>query len=357
MSARGRNRDKTYTRAHGGDVPSAQLKLLQRTDDHPKATSVQDRLVAPNPAEMRRAISNGECPFCGRKYHNIAAHTNRAHGVDRFELKELMGIPKTQPACAPEYSETCRDRSSKVFAEDPDGVRSRLRAKGNPHIYSAAGREINMAKLQQARAAQQTKIVAEGFSSNVEWLAERNHQRFLERTEGRDAAIADMVRAGATQAEVLEAFGLKNRQIIRDACAREGVSANFRSRRMYTPEQQARSVVAVKAMHDAHRKRSADRRAAILARWAELGKTWGAVEVLAAEFSVSEGGVRAFLRHNGELVPDGRVVSPRRLKAKCRNGHERNEINTRIKPSGKLICRICETRSKKRYLARKAAKG
>ena len=49
-----------------------------------------------------------------------------------------------------------------------------------------------------------------------------------------------------------------------------------------------------------------ERLAARLPRWAELGKTWQAVEVMAAEAGINEKAIKRWLVNCGEYVPDGR---------------------------------------------------
>jgi len=82
--------------------------------------------------------------------------------------------------------------------------------------------------------------------------------------------------------------------------------------------------------------------AARLARWAELGKTWEAVRVLAAEIGMSEKSLIHWLRKQGDPAPNGRVYSPRRYKSHCKNGHELTPENVYINPSrGARACRAC----------------
>lgn len=164
---------------------------------------------------MQKAIYSGLCPFCRKGFRNIAYHTNKTHGVDRFQLKEMAGIPKTYPACSPELTEHLRGLGKEKLQSDDD-LRDRLAVlhtlrKLGPREFSEAGRS-NM-----------SRALHEGM--------------------------------------------LKSR------------------------------------------KKTSEKK---LDRWAELGKTWDAIAVIAVEFEVTEKSVRNFLRQRGEHVPDGRKVGPLR---------------------------------------------
>ncbi len=58
-----------------------------------------------NPAsgEIRRLILDGTCPWCGRVNLLVPArHVTSRHGIDRRELRRLMGVRARTPICAPE---------------------------------------------------------------------------------------------------------------------------------------------------------------------------------------------------------------------------------------------------------------
>jgi hypothetical protein len=46
----------------------------------------------------------------------LAKHTEAKHDIDRFELRELAGLAKSDSACAPEHAEACHDRAVAVDA-------------------------------------------------------------------------------------------------------------------------------------------------------------------------------------------------------------------------------------------------
>jgi hypothetical protein len=62
--------------------------------------------------EFRRLILGGTCPWCGRTNLRVPArHVTSRHGVDRRELRRLMGVRARTPICAPEETERRRQHN------------------------------------------------------------------------------------------------------------------------------------------------------------------------------------------------------------------------------------------------------
>lgn len=291
---RGRKRDKTYTSTHGGDCASSTIKSLRAMERG--VTSVQDRTVAPSQDEMKRAIGNGECPFCGRRFKNIAAHTNRTHGVDRFQLKEMAGIPKTYPACSEEYSQTCAERSTRRLRDNPEHKARLLSApKSSVRSYSAAGQRVQMEKLAKAHEAHDP--IAAGKKTT---LSRR------EKTRERDEAIMTLYNSNATLSEIMDSLDV-TAQAVNGALRFYGVKRpDFRSRRKVSAEQ-------VEALKSAGADWAARRTAARLARWDASDGTRETIRALANEWGQSVGSAATFLRSHGREVTDGRSA-PDRLR-------------------------------------------
>lgn len=58
---------------------------------------------------MRRHIEVCSCPYCGAgPFKSLASHTNRAHGIDRFELRRLAGMSTHDSIASPELSRRMR---------------------------------------------------------------------------------------------------------------------------------------------------------------------------------------------------------------------------------------------------------
>jgi hypothetical protein len=74
----------------------------------------RQRPVEDNPAseEIRRLILDGTCPWCGRTNLLVPArHVTSRHGIDRRELRRLMGVRARTSICAPEQTERRRQHN------------------------------------------------------------------------------------------------------------------------------------------------------------------------------------------------------------------------------------------------------
>lgn len=348
----GRRNDRTYTQTHGGQGRSGYVSRMDAMLRGP--ASLSDRAIGPSPEEMRRAIGNGQCPFCGKEFKNIAAHTNRAHGVDRHQLKEMAGIPKSKPACAPEFSAEQSDRMIRELNDDPERLAA-LRASFGPsktRQYSEAGKEVNREKLKLARTAQARKWSLEGQWDPEEWSSYM-HDRLAEsrnaHAANRDPKLVASVLDGATLQETADRFEVCP-ETVRKALKKAGVQINLRSRRMENPvlREKVREALVAGTRRRAERKRQ--RR---VARWAETEQDWAAVQQMAQEWQVPTSTVVAWLKKHDQPVPDGRKNKPPRPeRTHCVNGHD-YAVHGRITPQGKQICRTCEYVNKRRYLERK----
>lgn len=292
--SRGRKRDKTYTSTHGGDCASSKVKSLRAMERGP--VSVQDRVVAPSQAEARRAIDNGECPFCGASFKNIAAHTNRTHGVAAFELKEIAGIPKSRPACSQEYSNTCADRAARQLQENPGHLESLVHSiRPKKRTYSAAGRKVQMEKLEKAHENQD--VVAMGREMTLKRRAQ---------TADRDKAILAAYRGGAALGEIMDTLDV-TAQVVNGALRFFGEKRpDFKSRRRVSAAQ-------VEILQAAGAEHIARRTGARLARWDACDRSRVTLRAIADEWGQSSKSVATFLRSHGREVPDGRS-DPGRLR-------------------------------------------
>lgn len=291
---RGRKGNKTYTSTHGGDCASSKVKSLHAMERG--AASVQDRTIAPTQAEARRAISNGECPFCGKPFKNIAGHTNRTHGVDSFELKEIAGIPKSRAACSEEYSETLSERSKREFRENPLRAQNLIASpNAKSRSFSEAGRRVQMEKLAKARAAQD--VIAMGRENTLRRRAQTAH---------RDEAILSAYKSGSTLSEIMDMLDV-TAQVVNGALRFYGIKRpDFRSRRKVPAEH-------VEVWKSAGSEWAARRTAARLARWDASDKTREVLRAIANEWGQSTTSVATFLRSHDREVVDGRS-DPGRLR-------------------------------------------
>lgn len=68
-------------------------------------------------ADWLDAIKKQLCPFCGEgPFTVVAAHVNRRHGLDRHELRDLLGITEGESICDPFHSAARREHGKRVTA-------------------------------------------------------------------------------------------------------------------------------------------------------------------------------------------------------------------------------------------------
>lgn len=305
MAARGRSGDKTYTK----DVPSSALALATRDARHVSATSVQDRLVGPSAAEMLRSIQNSACPFCGKRMKNIASHTNRTHGVGKFELKKMAGIPKTKPACSPEFT---AERSVAAKSNvDAGHIRKMLTApRKNKREYSDAGKAVQRAKLGHPNVVAARRL---GFSAvspdqareYARRAGETNTRRRRAQTADRDRQIVQRVQSGELLEDVALSLGIHTRTA-KKALVYAGIHEDLRTHAAKHEQRRTKSRISL-ANAKAQRKKNLEAiRDERCRRWIDLGGNWEAISILADEWKRSRRSVAAYLRRSGMQVPDGR---------------------------------------------------
>jgi len=281
---KGRRREKTYA-GHNGAATDAlrALALLAKTPaGQANATSPPSRKA------MRRCIDAQICPWCGAgPFLVIALHVNAAHGIDRVELRELLGVTKTAHIADPAHSEERRARLKGIPVPH-------LKPKGGPRRYSAAGLAVQRAKLDAARSPEQARAAGRAAGDRILQANVTKHQeaqRLFRDTDMTLAQIGGKVSLHPrTVREVLRRAGIE----IPDARAER----SKRAARM-NPDQLARANAAWRAQ-------ASTARMALLAEYIAAGSTYGAASALAERHGVSAKSMRARLRAAGAVVPDGR---------------------------------------------------
>lgn len=279
---RGRSGDRTYT-GHNGARESV-LRDKAKLAHAPAGTAGGVALAA----QFRAFIEAGQCPFCGESFRNIAAHTNRTHGVDRHELKEIAGIPKSRPACSPEFSETLgelrrRDMSPEHLAKLREGADARA-ARREKRSFSEAGKVAQRAKL-----AKVDRIEAGATAA----------RRYYESTADRDRSIVARLDAGESSESIQRDLGISG-PTVRRALGRLGDGRDLRA------DAGRRRPVPREAMQEGARKVALKRRSETLAKFLELGGDWSALCVLAEDLGTSRKALRTYLVTRCGVRIDGR---------------------------------------------------
>lgn len=132
----------------GGGKPSARRTLRANESTLNSRIKVsrareagQNAWVTPASAQRIRELVEAQiCPICGDgPFKLVASHTNRNHGIDRYELRELCGVNRTGSITSqavheeyairgktvlgdPERAKALQERGAKIIADRTDTV-------------------------------------------------------------------------------------------------------------------------------------------------------------------------------------------------------------------------------------------
>jgi hypothetical protein len=126
--------------------------------------------VPPSEASVRLAIAEGKCPFCGSgPWQMLPVHTNKKHGVDKWQLRDLAGLTTSEPLCDLET----RAKMSRAAKLHPEAV---LRAT---EASRAPGVKKNPRRTKAGRAKQRAHITrwAEQNADEIARLRSEFRQR------------------------------------------------------------------------------------------------------------------------------------------------------------------------------------
>jgi len=197
----------------------------------------------------------------------LALHTNKEHGIDRKELRELAGLRPKDSACSPEASANAREN---LLSRENWEEMGRL---GNAQAVASGAHKVAGAALAKKRS---------------------------EENKARDSAIISAVKSGEGRHAVAARFGVTPHTVAR-ILKRKGIDADGRvlaaKSRKFDPKKLQSGAAVV---------REASRQAR-LSRFAELGGTWEAVVAMAEEEGRTRRSMREILKHSGAVLPDGRA--------------------------------------------------
>ncbi len=138
-------------RGHRG-VPVERLRAQELAKRSPAGVFGH---VAPLSREtLLRAIESQVCPWCGKgPFKMLPVHTNKVHGVDKWEFRELAGLTTKQPLIAEEVRQAMRE------ANQANGRAQALKASRagqtsrRTQRWTSAGRAKNQSTLVEWEAA------------------------------------------------------------------------------------------------------------------------------------------------------------------------------------------------------------
>jgi hypothetical protein len=128
--------------------------------------------VPPSQAAVRASVAEGKCPFCGAgPWKMLPVHTNKIHGVDKWQLRDMAGLSTNDPLCDPETLAKCREhglRNPESHARATEAARGKRRRNHR----TAAGRARNVANLKAWEAANPERARSAKFTASRSRSAE-----------------------------------------------------------------------------------------------------------------------------------------------------------------------------------------
>lgn len=224
------------------------------------------RYEAPNAADWLDAIERQVCPICGAgPFTVVAQHVSMMHNIGRNELRDLLGIPRSESICDPTYA----------------SARSVITTK-----------RMDVETLRQMNARLTTEDRAKAGRVLSDRLAKEHRER--------DEKIVALVAAGQTFKNIGKEVGL-NSSAVAAIVKQNGIETDGRA--LYHNQRKGQSTPQFEAAREQYMKRAAERRATIVVRY-QAGE---GVRELAEAYGVGLGSMRAMLKEQGETVPDFRT--------------------------------------------------
>jgi len=103
--------------------------------------------------KLRQFISAGQCPWCDNhhSYIVLARHTNHAHGISAYELREMAGLNRYSSICDPDYS----DKMRQIVKSRPAELQDRI---------------LKLGRTPEVAAQRDFKLRPEGRTNQLTWL-------------------------------------------------------------------------------------------------------------------------------------------------------------------------------------------
>lgn len=109
------------------------------------------------PEVVRGFIASAMCPYCtAGPFKTLAGHTNRAHGIDRHELRVAAHLSEAQPISSPEVRRAAQARAKRYgfgtghVDASAAGKKARSKGQGTP---TAAGRDRRLQNIARVTAS------------------------------------------------------------------------------------------------------------------------------------------------------------------------------------------------------------
>jgi hypothetical protein len=205
--SKGRGRSLRRTKTMRGRAGPGTLRTLGAHHKTPAGTAFA--VSAPSEQAFRANVEAGICPFCGLgPYKALAIHTGKAHAVDRFQLREMAGLPYSASITSPEYHAERVALSKKQFEEGvtlrPEHMEAGRRKKRK---LSPAAIEMQRQKAQRSRELHPDSQ-RRATEASVAATAERMRPEYERVVEVYEQVVAERGMAYGSVTETARRLGL-----------------------------------------------------------------------------------------------------------------------------------------------------
>jgi hypothetical protein len=114
-----------------------------------------DPQISPTQQAFRRAIESQMCPFCPKgPFAMLPVHTNKAHGVDKWELRDLAGLTGNDPLCSEDTRRKMAEKAPRAGSERLERATAAARGKGKrkPQRWTKAGLKVQVDTVLEVNA-------------------------------------------------------------------------------------------------------------------------------------------------------------------------------------------------------------
>lgn len=198
----------------------------------------------PDQDAILRGIDAQLCPWCGQgPFAMLPVHTNKAHGIDKWALRDLAGLSTNDSLCSAEVLDKMSENAKANGHVEKATAASRGRHRSG-YRRTLEGRRRNMDNLQtwsdenpelhrQAAIKASASVTPEGLKRRRQALIGRpmsdNARRALQ-----DPAVAERRKAAARATRAAKALPCGTRASYRRGCRCEKcASANREYRRLH----------------------------------------------------------------------------------------------------------------------------
>jgi hypothetical protein len=191
------------------------------------------------PEVVREFIASAMCPYCpAGPFKMLSGHTNRAHGIDRHELRVAAHLSEAEPISSPEVRRAAQERASRYgFGTDSGDAsaaakKARQKGQGAPTAAGLDRRRKNISRVTSQMTAEDWKSAREKAwqtmigNGTAAGKVAHLHASKGDRSSQEIAQIIDLVRqSGLSARDVQARFGYSKTRAYQIVRAATGVAS------------------------------------------------------------------------------------------------------------------------------------